>query len=435
MRMKKTCLGLLVVLLSASGLLANGLNLNGFGARAMAMGGAFVGLADDFTAVFWNPAGLAQLKKSTFGLAAHGLFPSSDYTSLSTFNMETEARVYPAGLLGFFQPVGDKIVVGVGAYTLSGLGQDWNNTGFESDVLALMELPPASAFTPPVTEYQWRSFIGSVTIAPTIAVKVSDRFFVGATFNINYGFFKVDQWAGPQIIYNPITKTYAFYNLGQSNLSITGWGYGATFGVLAKPSDMFSIGITYRLASKMKLKGTAETENFPMFDLSDTSDATLDVTSPMWLAGGVAFKPTTNLTLTFDLQWTNWKKLDYLTVEFQDPGWIAAGAGSNELDLLWADKIQIRGGLEYKIGNLALRAGYYNDPAPAPASTMNILIPGFTYNSVIGGIGYTSGGFHVDASLEYLMGQKRTITDTDADMPGIFTMTILVPIVSLGYGW
>jgi long-chain fatty acid transport protein len=127
--------------------------------------------------------------------------------------------------------------------------------------------------------------------------------------------------------------------------------------------------------------------------------------------------------------------LDYLTVEFQDPGWIAAGAGSNELDLLWADKIQIRGGLEYKIGNLALRAGYYNDPAPAPASTMNILIPGFTYNSVIGGIGYTSGGFHVDASLEYLMGQKRTITDTDADMPGIFTMTILVPIVSLGYGW
>lgn len=33
----------------------------GVGTRAMGMGGAFVGVADDFTAVFWNPAGLAQM--------------------------------------------------------------------------------------------------------------------------------------------------------------------------------------------------------------------------------------------------------------------------------------------------------------------------------------------------------------------------------------
>jgi hypothetical protein len=34
----------------------------GFGARPMAMGGAFVGLADDEHAVYWNPAGLADAK-------------------------------------------------------------------------------------------------------------------------------------------------------------------------------------------------------------------------------------------------------------------------------------------------------------------------------------------------------------------------------------
>jgi hypothetical protein len=33
---------------------------NGVGARALAMGGAFVAIADDATAVCWNPAGLAQ---------------------------------------------------------------------------------------------------------------------------------------------------------------------------------------------------------------------------------------------------------------------------------------------------------------------------------------------------------------------------------------
>lgn len=34
----------------------------GFGARPMAMGGAFVGLADDEHAVYWNPAGLADVR-------------------------------------------------------------------------------------------------------------------------------------------------------------------------------------------------------------------------------------------------------------------------------------------------------------------------------------------------------------------------------------
>ncbi len=33
----------------------------GIGARAIAMGGAFVALADDPSALFWNPAGLSQL--------------------------------------------------------------------------------------------------------------------------------------------------------------------------------------------------------------------------------------------------------------------------------------------------------------------------------------------------------------------------------------
>ncbi|MGH1364520.1 MAG: OmpP1/FadL family transporter [Calditrichia bacterium] len=38
----------------------------GVGARAEAMGGAYVGLADDYSALYWNPAGLASVKKSQF---------------------------------------------------------------------------------------------------------------------------------------------------------------------------------------------------------------------------------------------------------------------------------------------------------------------------------------------------------------------------------
>jgi hypothetical protein len=39
----------------------------GFGARALGMGGAFVGISDDATGGFFNPAGLTQLTRRTFG--------------------------------------------------------------------------------------------------------------------------------------------------------------------------------------------------------------------------------------------------------------------------------------------------------------------------------------------------------------------------------
>ena len=82
-----------------TGLFANGLNLNGFGARATAMGGAYVSLANDVTAVFWNPAGLTQLKKGTFGLAGDLLMPKSTF-GFGPFSMKTNSKKYPAGLLG-----------------------------------------------------------------------------------------------------------------------------------------------------------------------------------------------------------------------------------------------------------------------------------------------------------------------------------------------
>jgi hypothetical protein len=47
---------------------------NGIGARALAMGGAFVAVADDATAVCWNPAGLAQLTDTRLAGMSTDLF-------------------------------------------------------------------------------------------------------------------------------------------------------------------------------------------------------------------------------------------------------------------------------------------------------------------------------------------------------------------------
>ena len=53
----------------------------GTGARALGLGNAFTGIADDFTAVWWNPAGLGQIKK--FELT--GGFNHFNYSDDATF--------------------------------------------------------------------------------------------------------------------------------------------------------------------------------------------------------------------------------------------------------------------------------------------------------------------------------------------------------------
>jgi hypothetical protein len=61
-------------------------------ARAAAMGGAYVGLCQDATAVFWNPAGLANVKSN----AAH----FSHTRWFDTFDVNAAAYAYNAGSFG-----------------------------------------------------------------------------------------------------------------------------------------------------------------------------------------------------------------------------------------------------------------------------------------------------------------------------------------------
>jgi long-subunit fatty acid transport protein len=83
------------------------------GARPIAMGGAFVGAADDVNAVMWNPAGLSQLPSFQVTLMHTLWFASIFYDYL--------AAAYPVGEIGTF---------GVGiVYVNSGEIKAWDELG------------------------------------------------------------------------------------------------------------------------------------------------------------------------------------------------------------------------------------------------------------------------------------------------------------------
>ena len=405
---------------------ANGLNLNGLGSRAQAMGGAFVGIANDFSAVFWNPAGAAGFRKEMFGFYAADLIPTATYRLNSMIpevpyvDAKTKTSHYLGGLAAYYKPISSKVVVGLGVSTPSGLGAMWDGADFTGLTNG--------------TAYDWSSKVGVVSISPLVAVKLSDVVSVGVTVNLNYGMFSLKMPAGSSSW--PITAEVPV-DLGQYEENMNGWGIGATFGVLVTPSEKLGFGLTVRTPSTVSFNGTASMSYMPLYELPGSSDLERKITWPLWVAGGVSFRPVPRLLLSADVHWTQWSKLDRITTEYLGIVWAAltAAEGRDVRVLNWSDKTQIRFGAEYTLNSsTTLRAGYYNDPAPAPDSTLNVLLPSHTFNAFSIGVGQTISDLQIDLGLEYLMGNKRTPENVFFDgMPGTYGMKIVVPTISVSY--
>ncbi len=272
--------------------------------------------------------------------------------------------------MGYFHvgPI-ENLTFGLGVYIPAGIGAEWNG----NDLKMLTG----------GTSLDWKSRIAVVNISPAVAYKFNDQFSAGLAMNIYYGMLDMD----------------ARGSLGQYSESSNGFGYGVTVGLLAKPHEVFSIGATFRTKTNVTMSGSAKNG-------SASSDFDRDVAWPMWIAGGIAFKPIDHLIVTADVQFSQWSKSeDRFITEFKATGW-----GKDTMDLEWKDATQIRLGVNYDIDeNISLRAGYYFDPAPAPDKTYNINLPSIDFNTVTIGGGYKIDSFVFDAGLEYLIGKDKTI--------------------------
>ncbi len=399
-----------LIVFTGISLSANGLNLNGLGSKAIAMGGAFIGQADDYSAIFWNPAGLSQMKNPSLSFFATDLIPSGTYKfSMMGVDAKTKSAMYPSGSIAYFKPVNEKLVIGIAAYVPSGTGAKWNGEDLK-------------VFSKNVA-YKWESFMAVVTVSPVVAYKISDVFSLGATLNLNYGMMKIKR-----------------PGIGQYTEDLSGFAFGATIGALIKPTDRLGIGLTLRTPTKVKFSGTADMASASLYGLSITSDAEREATWPLWLGMGLSFKATDKLTINADAQYTNWKKIDTIGITYDNAVWQASkahpllgAAFNNDFVLNWKDAIQWRFGLEYAISEkLAMRAGYYIDPSPSPAETLNVLLPEIAYNVITVGFGYKTDKMRLDFCFETLMGKDQDSPLT-GKMPGTHGMNILVPNIAFTF--
>jgi long-chain fatty acid transport protein len=400
--MKKGLLPFSIILLTVfvgSNVYANGLFVNSLGPRAVSMGGAFVGLADDYSAAFWNPAAASQLDWITLGFYAGYSNPSSSY-EYGAAEINTEyTKSYPTVLGSAFFPVGDRVHIGLSFYTLSRFQADWSGAAID-------------AITGDPESRDWSTKVWVMTFAPSVTYKLSDTFSLGLALNLNYGSYDNFMYKG--IISYETALGINYLNVGAYADSSNGIGFGATVGFFYKPSEMFSLGASIRTPSKITFKGRSSSTNFYVLDLA--TDSTTFLTLPLWVAGGIAIKPAQTLTLTADVHFTQWSTVETITTEYDSQLWnvVFQESGTDFIPLYWKDTIQIRFGAEYKLNKVAIRAGFYTDPSPVPDKTMNFHFPIVDANYITFGLGYDGRGpslhgIQIDFGFEYGMGKERTI--------------------------
>ena len=251
---------LLVLLFTASTSFAAGFRLPEAGAKAMGMGFAFTAQADDPSAIYFNPAGLTQLKGQNVMLGVtyvqengggvhrddaadrrgcQRARPRSRSTSSS--RMRTTRRPPPTGIL----PMAS------GSSRRSGWGRSTNNKN-------------TSIFRNQITKID----LQTVVVNPTIAFKINESFpwARGSTACTGRRSLKRRPW--------PPSATSTIRHSSQTGGDGDAWGYN--FGLLLKPTENFRIGVNYRSPFTLKIKD---------------ADVTISNTNPAYASGLLGANP------------------------------------------------------------------------------------------------------------------------------------------------
>lgn len=371
------------------------------GAKATGMSGAFTATADDPSAMFYNPAGLAFQQGSKVTLGGTLIIPSSDFKGANPFpgSSVTEEQeqnfFFPPGLY-FVHSLNDKVTFGVGAFTDFGLATEWKDPATYSG-----------------RYISTKGELKSLAIQPTVGFKVNEQLGLGFGLEIRRSNVALHRYAPAT---NPFTGKA--FNAARIDLE-SDWKTAAGFslGVLAKPAENWRVGFSYRHSIKSDYEGTGTitfipTGN-PVLDaaikakLPPLGDhpVTTSITYPKLVSFGLATTAIDKWTIEFDVNWTQWSTFDTLTLTFVDL------KSSQLIPEGYDDAFNYRIGVERKMSDkLALRGGYIFDASPQPDESVGPLLPDSDRHGVNVGVGYNFGNFTIDVANLFLFFEDRTTT-------------------------
>jgi len=457
---------------------SGGLALSGVGAKALSMGGAFRGLADDWSAAYWNPAGLAQIDKSELSLSLSILSPRPEYKPNITYDgydvgYKNGATRYPndkdylvPNASGFFQfPRFGGLTAGIAVFVPYALGSEW-------DLFNPIYGDVVDSF--PGMDH--KATLQAVDIHPSIA-----RAFMEGKLLAGFGV----SFMNGTIDYRKTILSATPFPRPHDNVAVDGlihgegWGYGANFGIIYKYSDKLQLGVSGKTPTTVNFKdGSLKSalygiNNLPLKEelLSYTSSRaeTLSIAFlfpdnnqvtrweneaygklklPADIGLGAAYDVNEKLKLTCDLSYTLWSRLDSIVIHVKgqqspiDP----SPAKDVVVRTKYHNTLRLSIGGQYKYSDpLTFRAGFYYDPSPIPDSSMTPLIADIG-TKISGNIGVSyklRGGWEAFYTLEFVKFGSRNITEhattetssgiTSDNYPGSYKEYFVANFISFAY--
>lgn len=340
--------------------LGAGFALTQQGTAAMAQGNAFVAEANDPSAIFYNPAGLNQLKRPAFYTGTVFNYPTREFEGTGGLVAETSHRYYHTAQVYLTYPFNDHVSVGLGFFNPFGLGSAW---------------PPDWAGRYITT---W-SKLKTYNLNPVLSIKLLDNLSVGGGVSF--------LWSDVQLKRKiPVILFGRQFPDGESNLQGDGTGIGGNFGMLYEPFKGVKLGAAYRSHIYVNHQGSIALTLPKWLPVTKNSPGSAGLTYPGTVQFGVSVNRFAPFTFNLDATWTGWSSYDNLSVNLSRT-LLVNGRPATKIvsEKKWQDAWAIRFGMNYKMPDnmmilkmgesMILRAGYAYDMTPVPDNTFEPQLP------------------------------------------------------------
>jgi long-chain fatty acid transport protein len=408
------------LLATTSGALASGFQVGLTGAKNVGMGGTGTGLYLDQASQFFNP-GAFGFAPTGFQVGGNMAIPRISFRPGDADQGQRtlqNTNVFPfSGFIGF-GPKEGKWRLGVGVYTPFGSELHYQQ-GWEGRYS--------------LTDINLRSVTAQATAAYAITPQISVG--VGVT-SLVYG--DVDLQRDIPVQAQGNTQPAHAQLTGKADHKV-----GYNLGVMFKPSDKLSVGVSYRSAVDAHVSnGDVTLTGIPASAASSFSAKNFDVTLPLpdVYSFGIGVHPTEKLLLAFDANLVGWSR--YQSLDFKYSGGVLGGAGvtSSSSRRQYQDALAFRVGAQYKVtDNFTVRAGTFYDFSAVRDGFVTPETPDADRIGFTAGLGYSFGErFGIDASFLFEDFMKRSQSQSDLislgttdRVAGTYKTTIAVPGVQL----
>lgn len=395
------------------------------GITSIGTGGAFIGQSNDLSAVYHNPAGLAQLAGNHVYGSVVGIKADATYTRPGFKGQDNTGDVIPVPFFAVATDFQGRLPNAVLAFAVNapfGLANEYDAAG------------PQRYMTTNIS-------LATVYAGPYVGWQAHPKVAVGAGVQYVHASAEIGQRINYGGVLSPTTLNENPQFEGVLDISdATDSGFAGNIGVLVQARDNLRIGVTWRSGIEFDIEAKADLEVPAAVTAASggliqsyTFDGKSTVSLPQILGGGIAFQPTPPLTLLADINWINWSVYESLDFDFSpDVAYLPDTKGPRN----WDDTITLRCGAEYQIGEqYRVQAGYVFDQSPIPDATLGPELPTGDRHGITLGAGFEVGRLTIDLAYMHLFVEDRSVSTTLRDDRPLGEYESSADVFGIGVGY